>query len=244
MLARARAATARTRWPQPACASSASSRCRARRRAAGAAARPARRRRGQLARRRKRARDPRLPAGARAVVVGADVAPRGVARIEHYSIYRPGARVAGSGRESGHARGLAIDAARFYLQNGSVLDVLTDWEERDHGGSPCPRRPEEAWQSRLLRGIVCDAVDQQLFPDRDHAASRPRARQSRAPREKTGSELDVCTLAIARSAIRSRRVHACPRHTPVRDETQTIGGHRGRCRRSAPAFIGQRASEP
>lgn len=98
----------------------------------------------------------------------------GVARIEHYSIYRPGARVSGSGRESGHARGLAIDAARFYLQNGSVLDVLTDWEERDHGGSPCPRRPEEAWQSRLLRGIVCDAVDQQLFqivitPHHDHA---------------------------------------------------------------------------
>jgi hypothetical protein len=98
----------------------------------------------------------------------------GVARIEHYSMYRPGARVGGSGRESGHARGLAIDAARFYLRNGSVLDVLTDWEERDHGGAPCPRRPEEAWPSRLLRGIVCDAVDQQLFqivitPHHDHA---------------------------------------------------------------------------
>jgi hypothetical protein len=98
----------------------------------------------------------------------------GVKRIEHYSIYRPGARVETSGRESGHARGLAIDAARFYLQNGSVLDVQTDWEERERGSAPCPRRPEEAWPSRLLRGIVCDAVDQQLFqivitPNHDRA---------------------------------------------------------------------------
>jgi hypothetical protein len=87
----------------------------------------------------------------------------GVTSIDHYSIYRPGARVHGSGHVSGHARGLAIDAARFHLANGAVLDVLTDWEEREHGSAPCPRRPEEAWQSRLLRGVVCDAVDRNLF---------------------------------------------------------------------------------
>ena len=87
----------------------------------------------------------------------------GVTSIDHYSIYRPGAHVHGSGHVSGHARGLAIDAARFHLQSGAVLDVLTDWEEREHGSAPCPRRPEEAWQSRLLRGVVCDAVQHNLF---------------------------------------------------------------------------------
>jgi hypothetical protein len=97
----------------------------------------------------------------------------GVTAIDHYSIYRPGARVRRSGSVSGHARGMAIDAARFHLQNGAVLDVLTDWEERDRGSAPCPRRPEEAWQSRLLRGVVCDAIDHNLFqvvitPHHDH----------------------------------------------------------------------------
>jgi hypothetical protein len=97
----------------------------------------------------------------------------GVTSIEHYSIYRPGARVGGSGHVSGHARGLAIDAARFHLDNGTVLDVLTDWEERDHR-PPCPRRPEEAWPSRLLRGVVCEAIHRNLFqivvtPNRDKA---------------------------------------------------------------------------
>jgi hypothetical protein len=87
----------------------------------------------------------------------------GITRIEHYSMYRPGARVAGSHRDSGHAHGLAIDAARFYLRNGTELDVLNDWEERDRGGAPCPKRLEEAWSSRLLRGVVCDAVDNKLF---------------------------------------------------------------------------------
>jgi hypothetical protein len=87
----------------------------------------------------------------------------GITRIEHYSMYRPNARVAGSHRESGHAHGLAIDAARFYLRDGTALDVLNDWEERDRGGAPCPKRLEEAWPSRLLRGVVCDAVDHKLF---------------------------------------------------------------------------------
>jgi hypothetical protein len=99
----------------------------------------------------------------------------GVTAIDHYSIYRPGARVHRSGHASGHARGLAIDAARFHLSNGTVLDVLTDWEERERGSSPCPRRSEEAWPSRLIRGVVCDAVDRDLFQvvitphhDREH----------------------------------------------------------------------------
>jgi hypothetical protein len=87
----------------------------------------------------------------------------GVRRIEHYSMYRPGARVGGSGAKSGHSSGMALDAARFHLDGGEVVDVLTDWEDRDRGDAPCPRREDEAWPSRLLRGLVCDAVDRNLF---------------------------------------------------------------------------------
>jgi hypothetical protein len=87
----------------------------------------------------------------------------GVVRIEHYSIYRPHARTARKGRVSGHARGLAIDAARFHLDDGEVLDVLTDWEDRERGRSPCPRRNDEARPARVLRSVVCDAVESNLF---------------------------------------------------------------------------------
>lgn len=98
----------------------------------------------------------------------------GVRRIEHYSMYRPGARVAGSGKKSGHSSGMALDAARFFLEGGEVVDVLSDWEDRSRGENPCPRRDDETWQSRLLRGLVCDAVDKNLFqvvitPHHDHA---------------------------------------------------------------------------
>jgi len=87
----------------------------------------------------------------------------GVKSIEHYSMFRPGAHVGGGRRVSGHAHGLAIDAARFGMNDGSVLDVLTDWEEREHNAEPCPVRPEEAWPSRVLRTLVCDAIAQNLF---------------------------------------------------------------------------------
>jgi hypothetical protein len=87
----------------------------------------------------------------------------GVKRIEHYSMYRPGARVGGNGKKSGHSTGMALDAARFHLDGGQVVDVLSDWEDRDRGDAPCPRRDDEAWQSRLLRGLVCEAVDRNLF---------------------------------------------------------------------------------
>lgn len=100
----------------------------------------------------------------------------GVARIEHYSTYRPGARTRRKGRVSGHARGLAIDAARFGLEGGEVLDVRTDWEDRERGAAPCPRRPDEGRPSRLLRSVVCSAVEDALFQvvitphhDRAHA---------------------------------------------------------------------------
>ncbi len=93
----------------------------------------------------------------------ADLRRAGVKRVEHYSMYRPGAHVASDGRVSGHAHGLAIDAARFTLDDGEVLDVLSDWEGRAHGDAPCPMRPDEASGSRLLRGLTCEAVDEKLF---------------------------------------------------------------------------------
>jgi hypothetical protein len=86
-----------------------------------------------------------------------------VRRVEHFSMYRPGARVGGNGPISGHAHGLAIDAAKFELDSGVVVDVLADWEERERGGDPCPMRNDESTSSRLLRKVTCRAVDKQLF---------------------------------------------------------------------------------
>ncbi len=86
----------------------------------------------------------------------------GVSGIEHYSIYRPGARTPGH-HTSAHAHALAIDAARFHLVSGAVVDVLSDWEDRDRGAEPCLERREEAWPSRLLRGVVCDAIREGIF---------------------------------------------------------------------------------
>jgi len=86
-----------------------------------------------------------------------------VRRLEYYSMYRPGARIEGSGNVSGHAHAMAIDAARFELDSGVVLDVLTDWEDRERGGAPCPVRSDETKGSRVLRGVLCHAADRGLF---------------------------------------------------------------------------------
>lgn len=87
----------------------------------------------------------------------------GVDQLEHISIYRPGAHIRGGPRISGHAYALAIDAARFHMKDGRVLDVLKDWEDRDRGESPCPTRSNETRDSRDLRRVVCDAVAHNLF---------------------------------------------------------------------------------
>ena len=78
-------------------------------------------------------------------------------------MYRPGARVGGDGGVSGHAHGLAIDAARFTLRDGVAIDVLDDWEGRKLGQDPCPVRSDEGSASRLLRKITCSAADSRLF---------------------------------------------------------------------------------
>jgi hypothetical protein len=91
------------------------------------------------------------------------LAEHGVVKVEHYSTYRPGARVRGSGKSSGHAHALAIDAARFHMIDGRVLDVDADWSDRERGGNPCPPRQDEPPASRVLRDVVCAAVDRDLF---------------------------------------------------------------------------------
>jgi hypothetical protein len=92
-----------------------------------------------------------------------DLARAHVRKLEYYSMYRPGARIAGTGSVSGHAHALAIDAAKFELDNGEVLDVLNDWEGRRRGEDPCPVRREESRGSRTLRSVLCQAVDRKLF---------------------------------------------------------------------------------
>ncbi len=99
----------------------------------------------------------------------------GVVRLEHFSTFRPGAHVRRTGKVSGHAHAMAIDAARFYLRDGRVLQVDEDWDERERGGSPCPVRRSESESGRILRQVVCRAVERDLFQvvitphhDRDH----------------------------------------------------------------------------
>ena len=98
----------------------------------------------------------------------------GIDRIQHYSVFRPAARVHSTGRPSGHATGLAIDSALYRRAGAVVLDVLADWTERERGGPPCPVRDREPESARTLRSLVCAAVAQDLFqvvltPHFDHA---------------------------------------------------------------------------
>lgn len=91
------------------------------------------------------------------------LAASGIERVEHMSIYRPGARVRRTGETSGHAAGTAIDAARFLRADGSVLEVERDWTDKARGAEPCRPREDEAEPQRTLRRLVCDAVEADLF---------------------------------------------------------------------------------
>lgn len=87
----------------------------------------------------------------------------GVRRVEHYSMYRAGARVGGTGKPSGHATGLAIDVGELVLSDASRVVVDADWKDKRRGGSPCPPREGESASPALLRRIVCTAAEQKLF---------------------------------------------------------------------------------
>jgi hypothetical protein len=87
---------------------------------------------------------------------------RGIVAIEHYSMYRPLARVEGTERPSGHAAGRAIDVGRLQLQDGRKLSVLDDWKNRKLSSDPCGKW-RDAEDGRLLRELTCDVAARGLF---------------------------------------------------------------------------------
>jgi len=100
----------------------------------------------------------------------------GVHVLEHFSIYRSQAIVAGTGKLSGHAMGLAIDLSRIGFDDDTTLSVLEDWTSRRRGMPPCASYPRETEASRRWRSLVCAAARRNLFQviltphhDRAHA---------------------------------------------------------------------------
>lgn len=87
---------------------------------------------------------------------------RGVRALRSLSVHRPGARVAGSRRVSGHAHALAIDVGALELDDETTIEVLEGWEARAAGADPCGEYPESE-RSALMRSAVCAAVEAGLF---------------------------------------------------------------------------------
>lgn len=83
---------------------------------------------------------------------------RGIRGLRAISIHRPNARVAGSGRISGHAHALAIDLGAVRLDDGREIDVLNGWTDRARGVDPCASGLEDP-----LRGAICAAIEAELF---------------------------------------------------------------------------------
>jgi hypothetical protein len=102
----------------------------------------------------------------RLALVLATWAPRvraaGFVAIEHVSVHRPHARVAATGRVSGHAHALAIDVMRLVRADGSSFSILEDWTVRERGGDPCATHDEPAEQASV-RSLVCRAAEEGLF---------------------------------------------------------------------------------
>jgi hypothetical protein len=87
---------------------------------------------------------------------------RGVAAIDHVSMYRAQAHVEGTGKESGHAAGRAIDLGAIELRDGRKLSVLQDWRNRTPNADPCAAYADDA-AGKLLRELVCDAGARGFF---------------------------------------------------------------------------------
>jgi hypothetical protein len=94
------------------------------------------------------------------------LAEKGVVEVQHVSMYRKGAHIAGKKTPSQHAYGRAIDVAAFVKRDGTRLDVLKDWGGAV-GDTPCgpsassPRVDSPA--ARELRSLVCEASSRGLF---------------------------------------------------------------------------------
>src|SRR5690606_26607492 len=87
----------------------------------------------------------------------------GVKRVRHLSVYRPGATVASSVRPSGHAAALALDLRYLDFEDGSTLDVLTDWGDATRNAAPCPVSEYSADPSTTIRELVCNVARAGLF---------------------------------------------------------------------------------
>ncbi|MBX7190705.1 MAG: extensin family protein [Sandaracinaceae bacterium] len=86
----------------------------------------------------------------------------GFEAIEHVSVLRPHARVAATGRVSGHAHALAIDVLALVRPDGSRFTILDGWTSRSRGADPCAHYDESAEQARV-RALVCRGVQEGLF---------------------------------------------------------------------------------
>lgn len=87
----------------------------------------------------------------------------GVVGLEHFSFYRRDAVVGASSKTSGHAFGFAIDVGRFEMSDGRTLSVLEDWTNRDRGADACRWWPTDTEANAILRKLVCDAYEDELF---------------------------------------------------------------------------------
>ncbi|MEM9189996.1 MAG: extensin family protein [Myxococcota bacterium] len=88
----------------------------------------------------------------------------GVTRLLHYSVYRPNSVVRGTGARSGHASAMAIDVGVVELEGDRSLEILESWTDRRRDIRACPPPGgEESEHQALLRGLVCGAVDDELF---------------------------------------------------------------------------------
>jgi hypothetical protein len=91
-----------------------------------------------------------------------DLRAAGYVAIEHVSVLRPRARVAATGRVSGHAHALAIDVLTLVREDGTTFRILDDWLARTRGADPCADFDEPAEQRRVRR-LVCTGVARGLF---------------------------------------------------------------------------------
>lgn len=94
------------------------------------------------------------------------LAAHGVVDVRHYSMHRRVPKSWPTGKQATrHMGGVAIDAARFYLADGTYLDVDEHW----NGGIGRPTCGDQAVphpatpQARKLRAILCDTVTRRLF---------------------------------------------------------------------------------
>ena len=90
------------------------------------------------------------------------LASRGVVRVDHMSLYRNNAVIAGKGTASQHRYGLAIDIGALRSADGQRYVVQTDWLT-ERGSSPCPGPGMDTPKGAFLRDVVCSSMRQGVF---------------------------------------------------------------------------------